>query len=81
MDHTSPPPYSETDLFSNTNTTILTPTTTEADDASRVTGRVRSNTSSSEDSLIYTPPYSPTEPDHQRKYNTISSLNKRPPPP
>ncbi|KAG4029424.1 hypothetical protein MFRU_016g01760 [Monilinia fructicola] len=70
MDQIAPPPYSETDIFSNTNTTILTPTTTESDNASGVAGRLRSNSSSTENSLIYTP-YSQTEPDHQRFGNSF----------
>ncbi|KAF7940900.1 uncharacterized protein EAE97_007085 [Botrytis byssoidea] len=74
MDQTAPPPYSEADVFSNTNTTIPTPTSTEADDASRVNGRVRSDSSSTENSLIYTPPYSPTEPDDQHSENNPRNL-------
>ncbi|KAJ8059932.1 hypothetical protein OCU04_011551 [Sclerotinia nivalis] len=69
MDQTAPPPYSETDIFSNTNTTILTLFTTEADNASRLIGRIRSVTSSTEGSLMYTPPYSPTEPDPRHSDN------------
>ncbi|KAF5869393.1 uncharacterized protein Bfra_011199 [Botrytis fragariae] len=75
MDQTAPPPYSETDVFSNTNTTIPTPTTTEADDASRVNGRGRSDSSSTENSLIYTPPYSPTEPDDQHSESNPKHLS------
>ncbi|KAK6605073.1 hypothetical protein H4I96_05655 [Botrytis cinerea] len=75
MDQTAPPPYSETDIFSNTNTTIPTPTTTEADDASRVNGRARSDSSSTDNSLIYTPPYSPTEPDDQHSENDRKNLS------
>ncbi|KAF7894913.1 hypothetical protein EAF00_006727 [Botryotinia globosa] len=75
MDQIAPPPYSETDDFSNTNTTIPTPTTTEADDASRANGRVRSDSSSTENSLIYTPPYSPTEPDDQHSENNPRNLS------
>ncbi|KAF7902215.1 hypothetical protein BELL_0083g00150 [Botrytis elliptica] len=75
MDQTAPPPYSETDVFSNTNTTIPTPTTTEADDASRVNGRARSDSSSTESSLIYTPPYSPTEPGDQHSENSPRNLS------
>ncbi|KAM3072245.1 hypothetical protein ACMFMG_009061 [Clarireedia jacksonii] len=86
MDDVAPPPYSETDVFSNTNTTILTPAASTADNVSRA-GRVRSNTSSTQGSVIYTPPYSPTEsnythqgnnPSHHSAQNYFSS---RPAPP
>ncbi|CAD6450696.1 06a9cec4-e7d6-4ce4-9caa-03dafd1d43cd [Sclerotinia trifoliorum] len=69
MDQTAPPPYSERDAFSNPNTTTRTLFTTDADNASRLPRRIRSDTSSNEGSLIYTPPYSPTEPDPRRSDN------------
>ncbi|APA12415.1 hypothetical protein SS1G_10543 [Sclerotinia sclerotiorum 1980 UF-70] len=43
--------------------------TTEPNNASRLSARIRSDTSSNEGSLIYTPPYSPTEPDPRRSNN------------
>lgn len=53
--HLPPPPYSETDPG------LLTPATSQADNASAIT-----NTASSVDDTIYTPPYSPTESLHRQ---------------
>ncbi|PQE13273.1 RING finger domain-containing protein [Rutstroemia sp. NJR-2017a WRK4] len=71
MEEIAPPPYSETDLFSNTNTTILTPAASTADNVSRA-GRVRSDTSSTQGSIIYTPPYSPIESNYTLQDRTPS---------
>lgn len=70
MDHTAlpPPPYSETDIYSRAGTessptTILTPTTSQADDASVVNRRTSVHTASSTDEAHgapFTPPYSPS---------------------
>ncbi|KAM3072954.1 hypothetical protein ACMFMF_007278 [Clarireedia jacksonii] len=74
MDDVAPPPYSETDVFSNTNTTILTPAASTADNVSRA-GRVRSNTSSTQESN-YT--HQGNNPSHHSAQNYFSS---RPAPP
>jgi hypothetical protein len=66
MDPNPPPPYSETDIYSNTSShSILTPGTSQADTTS-VAGHVQLSTASSvDDSVIYTPLPSPTGSDHQ----------------
>ena len=57
MDHLPPPPYSETDP----GTAIVTPTTSNADNASPP---LPSAASSADDSILFTPPYTPTESAH-----------------
>lgn len=57
MDHIPPPPYSETDP----GTAILTPGTSQADNESLPAPSAVSST----DSVVYTPPYTPTEAGHQ----------------
>lgn len=66
MDPVPPPPYSETDIYSNAlSHPILTPATSQADNLS-VAGHTHHSTSSSLDgSVIYTPLHSPTGSDHQ----------------
>ena len=66
MDPNPPPPYSETDIYSNTSShPILTPATSQADDIS-VTDHPQLSTASSVDgTIIYTPLHSPTGSDHQ----------------
>ena len=66
MDPIPPPPYSETDIYSNTSShPILTPATSQADNLS-VAGHPQLSTASSiDDSVIYTPLHSPTGSDHQ----------------
>lgn len=60
-EHAPPPPYSETDIYSNAGTSphpLLTPSTSQADNAS-VAVRPFPSTASSLDETIYTPLYSP----------------------
>ncbi len=67
-DHIPPPPYSETDIYSNSggHTVILTPATSQADNAS-VAGRPPPSVASSVDEPIDTPPYSPASSLHQNQ--------------
>lgn len=59
MDQPPPPPYSETDIYSNAPTSPinLTPATSQADNRSLPTP---SAASSVDESVVFTPPYTPT---------------------
>jgi hypothetical protein len=67
-DHIPPPPYSETDMYSNSSdhARILTPPASVAD-SSPVAPRPALSTASSIDETIYTPPYSPASSLHQNQ--------------
>ncbi|TVY17660.1 hypothetical protein LARI1_G002833 [Lachnellula arida] len=65
MDPIPPPPYSETDIYSNTSShPNLTPATSQADNHSVASHPQLSTASSTDDSVIYTPLHSPTASDH-----------------
>ncbi|TVY73397.1 hypothetical protein LSUE1_G006437, partial [Lachnellula suecica] len=74
--HPPPPPYSETDIYSNTSShPILTPATSQADNAS-VAGNLHVSTASSiDDSVIYTPLHSPSGSDHQDGFGHASTTS------
>lgn len=75
MDHLPPPPYSETDIYSNgaTSPINLTPATSQADSRSLPTP---SAASSVDDSVVYTPPYTPTDSvNHNFEYNVSSTAS------
>ncbi|TVY24343.1 hypothetical protein LHYA1_G006369 [Lachnellula hyalina] len=66
MDPIPPPPYSETDIYSNTSShPNLTPATSQADNLSVASHRQLSIASSIDDSVIYTPLHSPTASDQE----------------
>lgn len=72
MDHSAPPPYSETDIYSNPGTAIVTPTTSHADSASLP---APSAASSADDSVIFTPPYTPTDYAHQSLCDELDHIS------